>query len=78
MKTNGHFKIEKGVPIPEARGGKKKGELAVTLLAMKKGDSVLAKDMHYQNVIQHCARYLGRGNYTIRHTEAGLRIWRTG
>ena len=75
--ANGELKIEKGIPIPsDGQRGPSKGALANALLALKKGDSVLTSKS-YPNVMQHCMRYLGKGNYTIRAVDGGgIRVWR--
>lgn len=72
---NGELKIEKGIPLPPARGGRR-SETAALMRAMKKGDSIL---MHKAptNVQQHALRYIGKGKFATRREGNGYRVWKT-
>lgn len=69
------LKIERGIPIPKGHGRTGKGVIQSLMKAMKVGDSML---MHTgpQCVHGQAMKYLGRGNYTVRKTTDGLRVWR--
>lgn len=66
------IKIERGVPIPEARG---KGHSAV-LRKMKKGESALfpTKIGSIHSLLRQCG--FGAGDFTCRTVDGGVRVWR--
>lgn len=65
-------KIEKRVPIPPPYGTTN----YQILDKMKKGDSVLWESGS-QAPLRHAMRLrFGKGGYTIRTTEEGVRVWR--
>ena len=73
MKRNGEFKIEQGIEIPERRGG---AVIAPAMRAMKKGDSILLHNSP-ATARSQAHLYLGKGNYTVRESKEGVRVWRT-
>jgi hypothetical protein len=77
-KTTASIAIERGVPLPLAKGRTKTG-LAAALSAMQVGDSIflgcnLKSTVHTQ-VCTYGQRH-GR-TFTVRTVEGGKRIWRT-
>lgn len=68
-KTNGELKIEKGIPIPSGNAN-----VTATLRKLKVGDSVLLPSSFDR---QYAHQVLGKGNYTARKMEDGVRVWRT-
>lgn len=75
MKSNGHMKIEKGIPLPR-RTGAERGELRKLMETMEKGDSVLAKVTKENAYNTAHNAYGGNGFVTIRAEGDGVRIWR--
>lgn len=74
MKKNDELKIERGIPMPEARGGSV-GAVTGTLRKLNKGESVFVAMPATAASVR--ARYaLGAGNYACRKVEGGARIWR--
>jgi hypothetical protein len=71
-KTNGELKIEKGVPLPQARS---RG-LSKALRGMKIGDSLLTFS-GADSARNVAAQVLGAGKYATRQDKGGIRIWRT-
>jgi len=71
------FEIEKGIPIPTTRGGKKK-ELRLVMEKMEVGDSVLVSNTHRQQVHQ-IAKAIGikYASRTVCKESGQIRVWRT-
>ena len=76
MKTNGHLKIEKGIPVPEGHGNHR--GYAQVLRAMKEGESVLLPVKSYAGAWQHACKAMGKGNFIVRADGKGFRVWRRG
>ncbi len=72
------FKIEKEVPIP-SHEFRPRSELSRTLAVMEPGDSLYVpkKTATPSNVHAKAAKIFGKGKYTVRAVEDGLRVWRT-
>lgn len=82
--SNGEIRIEKGIPIPPGgRAGKENARYPFA--DMEVGDSffvavereVLRKR---RNVLSSASNYWkkrGKGQFTIRAVDGGLRVWRT-
>ena len=70
--------IEKGIPLPERRPGRRQNELRMLLDQMEVGDSVLAPDLSSGNV--RCQATLAGqrigGKFTAEKTSKGIRVWR--
>jgi len=69
------LKIERGIPIPPARGGKGIG-LSSALKKLKKSESVLLP-CALASANARAAQLLGKGNYACRTEDKGVRVWRT-
>jgi hypothetical protein len=72
---NGHFKIEKGIPIPVGMGGRRSG-VADALRKLEVGDSVLIPGV--ASVAFNAIRYVGgnKTTHTARREKEGYRVWR--
>ena len=78
------FKIDRNVP-PPAKRRTVGTQFSKALARLEVGDSFEVPYDPAENpgVVRsrlsvHAAGKLGKGNYTIRKTEAGYRVWRTG
>lgn len=69
------FVIERGVPLPPARRGRKYAPLAE---AMQPGDSVLLPTVVAANGLRHALRMLKRGASATRRVDGGVRVWLRG
>lgn len=76
-------KIEHGIPTPPRRGGEYAKDLYEKLAALQPGDSLHVeyepkeRRKNARWAINSAAlRQLGKGNYAIRGTETGARVWR--
>lgn len=72
------LKIETGIPVPPSNSGGPKGPRNPTtraIAALKKGQSVL---LNVRSELAHpiARRYIGSGNYALRHVDGGVRVWR--
>ena len=69
--------IERGVPIPPRRHGKRgAGVLTKMLAKMKKGDSAFFPNRDSQSLWFAGRLVFGSGNFTVRKVDGGARIWR--
>lgn len=71
--------IEKAVPLPETHRPVRTSKYPFS--QMEVGDSFLAEDIKATTMYSSVARYIkASGNtkkFTVRSTEAGVRVWRT-
>lgn len=75
--NNRTYKVEKGIPIPEPKGGRHRGEFAKVLASLTKGQSVHRAGITQTYAYVAAMRYIGKGKYTVRQEDGGFRIWRT-
>jgi hypothetical protein len=72
IKVNGHFKIERNIPIP--------GRSKYPFGKMKPGDSFLLHNTHYRSAAVSAVDFAKRKNppwlFSVRRTPKGYRCWR--
>jgi hypothetical protein len=72
------YKIESGIPIPPPESGRDKGETALAMEKLKKGQSFLIPDGKIRS-IRSMASKAGRAlgvKFSSREVEGGVRVWR--
>jgi hypothetical protein len=74
------FVIERGVPLPPARYGRKPGSFMETVRSLNVGDSFVVTGKHQDVVASTCRVVRGRmndgRNYATRKVDGGVRVWR--
>jgi hypothetical protein len=74
--NNNTLKIEKGIPIPDARGGRSKSEFRLTIEAMQIGESiVVSKNQRLHS--SSAAKSAGKKIVTRVMPEGTTRLWVT-
>jgi hypothetical protein len=76
-KNEMHLEIEKGVPLPEARYGRPRSDLHITLSVMEVGDSFISplSQEATNSAIQYFRRKTGR-KFVTRKVDGKVRVWR--
>ena len=70
------FKIEKDVPLPTDRRGRKKGGLRIAMESMEVGDSLVVHGTLPSQLLQN-AKIIGFKATTRATPDGGVRVWRT-